>query len=140
MPLNHRSPDDDRGTDILAQRARPDVVLVTLVCHAPVLILLLAPPMAWAIFEGARGLAITDAMRLGIALQACLPILNLGLEAYDGWVSVIVYPDEFVVEYEEEDEIAVDSPIVLVVVLVLGIYIDIEDEDENEYEHDFKCN
>jgi Mlc titration factor MtfA (ptsG expression regulator) len=42
--------------------------------------------------------------RLLIAVHACLPILNLGFEAYDGWTSVIVYPDEFVVEYEEEDE------------------------------------
>ncbi len=42
--------------------------------------------------------------RLLIAVNACLPILKLGLDAYDGWSTVIVYPDEFVVEYEEEDE------------------------------------
>jgi Mlc titration factor MtfA (ptsG expression regulator) len=42
--------------------------------------------------------------RLLIAVNACLPILNLGIEAYDEWTTVIVYPDEFIVEYEEEDE------------------------------------
>jgi len=45
--------------------------------------------------EGARGLEVTQAMALIIALQACLPILNLALEDYDGWVSVIVYPATF---------------------------------------------
>lgn len=47
------------------------------------------------VLEGARGLEITQAMALIIALQACLPILNLSLEDYDGWVSVIVYPATF---------------------------------------------
>ena len=42
--------------------------------------------------------------RLLIAVNACLPILNLGIDAYDEWTSVIVYPDEFIVGYEEEDE------------------------------------
>lgn len=47
------------------------------------------------VIEGAQGLVITQFMKLIIALQACLPILNLRLEAYDGWVSVIVYPTGF---------------------------------------------
>ncbi|MGH8501019.1 MAG: zinc-dependent peptidase [Gammaproteobacteria bacterium] len=46
-------------------------------------------------FSGARGLAVTGRMRLTIALQACLPILNLGLEWYRGWVSIIVYAHDF---------------------------------------------
>jgi Uncharacterized protein conserved in bacteria len=46
-------------------------------------------------FEGAGGLEITDAMRLSIGVQACLPILNLGLSYYEGWVAVIVYPSLF---------------------------------------------
>jgi len=45
--------------------------------------------------------------RLLIAVNACLPILNLGIDVYDGWATVIVYPDEFVVDYEEEDEAGV---------------------------------
>lgn len=30
-----------------------------------------------------------------IAAQACLPILNLGLDYYRGWRSVILYPEGF---------------------------------------------
>lgn len=54
--------------------------------------------------NGAGGLALNDEMRVVIAAQACLPVLNLGLDYYDGWVEVIVYPDEFVPEYEHVDE------------------------------------
>jgi Mlc titration factor MtfA (ptsG expression regulator) len=51
---------------------------------------------------GHAELALQD--RLLIAVNACLPILNLGIDAYDDWATVIVYPDEFIVDYEEEDE------------------------------------
>jgi MtfA peptidase len=54
--------------------------------------------------HGARGLQLTDEVRLSIAVQACLPILNLGLDVYEGWVGVIVYPGEFRVHKEEVDE------------------------------------
>jgi len=52
----------------------------------------------------AGGLELTDAIRLAIALQACLPILNLGLDFYDGWVGVVVYPGEFRVRRQELDD------------------------------------
>lgn len=55
----------------------------------------------------AGGYSMDEAVRLKIAAQACLPILNLGLDYYAGWVSVIVYPDEFVPEYEYTDEAGV---------------------------------
>jgi len=54
-------------------------------------------------FTGAHGLVLTDLMRLGIALQASLPILNLGPDWYDGWVAVIVYPAGFVPVREYTD-------------------------------------
>ena len=54
--------------------------------------------------HGAHGLELTDAVRLSIAVQACLPVLNLGIGWYDGWVGVIVYPGEFRVRKEETDE------------------------------------
>ncbi len=54
--------------------------------------------------HGAHGLKLTDEARLSIAAQACLPILNLGLDIYNGWVGVIVYPGEFRVRKEEMDE------------------------------------
>ena len=47
-------------------------------------------------FEGARGLIINQHMILMIALQACLPILNLGLAKYKNWYTIIVYPATFV--------------------------------------------
>jgi Mlc titration factor MtfA (ptsG expression regulator) len=56
------------------------------------------------VFQAAGHAEIAPQDRLLIALNACLPILNLGIEAYDGWTTVIVYPDEFMVDYEEEDE------------------------------------
>ncbi len=53
--------------------------------------------------HGARGFVLTDAVRLSIAAQACLPILNLGLDAYSGWVGIVIYPGEFKVRRKEMD-------------------------------------
>lgn len=57
--------------------------------------------------HGAGGFELDDAMRLKIAVQACILILALPYEWYDGWVEVIVYPDEFVPEVQWEDEFGV---------------------------------
>ncbi|MGE5523344.1 MAG: zinc-dependent peptidase [Rhodospirillaceae bacterium] len=54
--------------------------------------------------HGAGGHAVTDEMRIAIATQACVLILELGLRYYRGWSEVIVYPDEFVARYEYTDE------------------------------------
>jgi Mlc titration factor MtfA (ptsG expression regulator) len=54
-------------------------------------------------FVGAGGLQVDEAMRVLIAAQACLLILNLDLDYYRGWHEVILYPDTFVVDSEEED-------------------------------------
>ncbi len=56
---------------------------------------------------GAGGLAVTADMRSLIAVQACLPVLNLGLDWYRGWYTVIVYPDDFIAPYEWTDEAGV---------------------------------
>lgn len=48
-------------------------------------------------WTGARGLVLTPDMQISIALQACLPVLNLGLDWYRGWVGVVVYPGDFVI-------------------------------------------
>ena len=53
--------------------------------------------------EPVQGLQLTDRMRCVIALQACLPILELGLDWYRGWYAVIVYPAEFVPAHESVD-------------------------------------
>jgi len=54
--------------------------------------------------NGAQGLTVTDEMRVLIAAQACLLILNLDLDYFSGWREVIVYPDSFIVEHEAHDE------------------------------------
>jgi Mlc titration factor MtfA (ptsG expression regulator) len=56
--------------------------------------------------EAAGGLPLDEGMKVHIAALACLPILELGIDCYDGFVSVIIYPDEFLVrnrEHEDED-------------------------------------
>jgi len=53
---------------------------------------------------GADGFELTEDIRRVIALQACLPILGLGLEWYDGWQSVVVYPGDFRVHDTWTDE------------------------------------
>lgn len=53
--------------------------------------------------QAAGDLEIDDAIRLKIAAQACLPILNLGLDYYRNWVEVIVYPGTFLAPHEYVD-------------------------------------
>ena len=57
--------------------------------------------------QGAGGMVVNEEARVAIAAQACILILNLDLDYYRGWVEVIVYPDEFVAEYEYTDEAGV---------------------------------
>ncbi|HET7597485.1 MAG TPA: M90 family metallopeptidase [Burkholderiales bacterium] len=54
--------------------------------------------------HGAGGLEMRDEIRLAVAAQASILILNLDFDCYRGWVEVIVYPDEFVATYEFVDE------------------------------------
>ena len=79
------------------------------------------------VFEGAQGFVVTQPMTLIVALQACLPLLHLGLGGYGGWVSVIVYPagfapkrvytDEYGVQHSVQSDLAGESwhrgPVVL---------------------------
>lgn len=59
--------------------------------------------------NGVQALQLTRTMRLQIAAQACLPILNLGLDYYDGWHEVVVYPGSFRVRHPIQDEIGLVS-------------------------------
>jgi hypothetical protein len=64
-------------------------------------------------FSGAHGLVVSDDIAVAVAAQACLPILRLGIERYDGFVGIVVHPaqarvrrsradaDGVVHEYEE---------------------------------------
>lgn len=58
--------------------------------------------------EPAVGFVLDETMRVRIAALACLPVLNLGLEGYSGFLAVVVHPEEFVIrdrEIEDEDGI-----------------------------------
>ncbi len=54
--------------------------------------------------SAAGGLVLDQEMKLGIAIQACILVLNLGIDYYDRWVEIIVYPDEFVPRHEFRNE------------------------------------
>jgi Mlc titration factor MtfA (ptsG expression regulator) len=56
---------------------------------------------------GAQGHAVTPLQRVVIALQACVLVLNLDADLYDGFANVIVYAQEFVPVHEWEDEFGV---------------------------------
>ncbi|MBI3576085.1 MAG: zinc-dependent peptidase [Gammaproteobacteria bacterium] len=58
-------------------------------------------------FEGAAGIRVTPPMRALIALRACVPVLHLGLDWYDGWNGIVLYPTDFRVHEEYEDETGV---------------------------------
>ena len=55
-------------------------------------------------FTGAGGVVVDDAMAVAIAAQACLPVLNLGLDQYDGFVGIVVHADVVVARRRMEDE------------------------------------
>ena len=55
-------------------------------------------------FSGTHDLEISDLMMVEVAAQASILVLELGIEWYDGWSEVIVYPSQFAPEREEVDE------------------------------------
>ena len=42
-------------------------------------------------FSGAQGLIVTDRIALAVAVQACLPVLELGLDEYDGFIGIVMH-------------------------------------------------
>ena len=58
-------------------------------------------------FTGAHGLVVGDEMAVAIAAQACVPILELGLAWYDGFVGIVVHADAVVAQREFTDEAGV---------------------------------
>lgn len=57
--------------------------------------------------NGARDLELTDFMRLSIAAQAALPILNLSPKLYEGWDEIIIYPYGFTIPRILQDDAGV---------------------------------
>jgi Mlc titration factor MtfA (ptsG expression regulator) len=58
-------------------------------------------------FSPAGGLKLTNQIVVAIAAQACLPVLRLGLGRYDGFVGVVVHPDQVLARREVADEAGV---------------------------------
>lgn len=55
-------------------------------------------------FSTAGGLRLTDAMVVAIAAQAVLPVLRLGLARYDGFVGIVIHPDQVLARREVAGE------------------------------------
>jgi len=58
-------------------------------------------------FHGAGGFEVNDEVAVSIAMQACLPILRLGLGWYDGFVGIVVHADEVRARRESVDDAGV---------------------------------
>ncbi|MBF0271507.1 MAG: zinc-dependent peptidase [Magnetococcales bacterium] len=56
------------------------------------------------------GVRLEEDQRLLLAALACLPILSLGMDAYDHWETLIVYPGKFTPGRSEVDEAGVVHP------------------------------
>ena len=52
---------------------------------------------------GAAGQEIDDLIRTQIAAQACILVLELGVNNFDGWTEIVVYPGHFTPEREFTD-------------------------------------
>ena len=58
-------------------------------------------------FAGAAGFEVDDDIGAAIALQACVPVVELGLQWYDDFEQLVVYPEDFVVSRTGIDEAGV---------------------------------
>jgi Mlc titration factor MtfA (ptsG expression regulator) len=59
-------------------------------------------------FSAAGGLRMSNDVVVAIAAQACLPVLHLGLERYDGFVGIVVHPDPVRVRRQVVDDAGVE--------------------------------
>lgn len=57
--------------------------------------------------ELVQGAEVDDHLLVGLAAQACLPIMNLGPGGYRDWRTLILYPAEFVAPRHQVDEAGV---------------------------------
>ncbi len=55
-------------------------------------------------FTGAQGFVVSDGIALAVAVQACLPVLELGLDHYDGFVGIVMHGDAVVAAREVIDD------------------------------------
>ena len=55
-------------------------------------------------FTGSGGFIVSDEVALSVAVQACLPVLRLGIAQYDGFVGIVMHADQVVAARESADE------------------------------------
>ena len=55
-------------------------------------------------FTGVGDFSVDDATALSVAVQACLPVLELGIDQYDGFVGIVMHADAVVAEREFTDD------------------------------------
>jgi MtfA peptidase len=55
-------------------------------------------------FAGAQGFVVSDPIAVAVAVQACLPVLELGLDQYDAFVGIVMHADAVVASREVMDE------------------------------------
>jgi MtfA peptidase len=55
-------------------------------------------------FSAAQGFVVTDRIALTVAIQACLPVLELGIDQYDGFVGIVMHGDAVIARREVMDE------------------------------------
>jgi MtfA peptidase len=55
-------------------------------------------------FSGAQGFVVTDRIALVVAVQACLPVLELGIDQYDGFVGIVMHGDAVIAVREVMDD------------------------------------
>lgn len=58
-------------------------------------------------FHGAHGFEIRNDIVVAVAAQACLPILKLGLDHYDGFVGIVMHAGTVVATREQADEFGI---------------------------------
>jgi len=63
--------------------------------------------LAEKIFDPVGDLALDEELRVSVAAQACLPILELGLDWYSDWSTIIITPKEYDVRKADVDEAGV---------------------------------
>jgi Mlc titration factor MtfA (ptsG expression regulator) len=55
-------------------------------------------------FHAVAPLVLTDSMALDVAAQACLPVVDLDLRLYDGFVGIVLHEDEVVAPRQVQDD------------------------------------
>jgi hypothetical protein len=58
-------------------------------------------------FYGANGFELRNDIVVAVAAQACLPVLKLGLNHYDGFVGIVMHADTVVAQRERRDDVGV---------------------------------